>query len=964
MAKKRDLTFTPSDQPSQPKRPCIEPAEGNAASVATNRPRNLQLRFLTELSLPPKKKLEGKGGAPIVVELIDADMESVVRSGPESTITLDVVVLEGDFNTEDNWDREEFERYEIKEREGSGPLLTGLLQVKLKDGRGQLGEVTFNDHSNCNRNRRFRIGLKVASGCCENTRIREAKTDAFLVNECRGEASLKLYPRASDDLIRSLQKKIEKSPQNPNIEQNFISDHGMSKKSGNCAKTSELRCYLYCPNGMSEHGVAFDKSGMLIGLLTKGTWFLADQLSNDDKKHGRDMVSEAIANPKDIRRSWGEKETAEKMMRSDMSNTSDGRQFDLLFKRCSTKADIQRAVREEPEPDSIKRILDLITLVWEELVKSQLLDIVKSDILNAFKREVVPEICPSLEDTIRRVVREELKHASSQPAQLERSSGKCQEKDEVRNLRLEFINNLPCSVYTGDKLKVLHSLSYDVKLVNANTGSIVKSGPESSFKLNVVALEGGFKTDDDKWTCKTFDQSVLKEREGKRPLLIGELELTLKEGTGVLGDVEFTDGSRWTRSRQFRIGFQVSHEYRENIREAVTDPFTVKWRRGKASEKHFPPFPNDALWRLKNIGKNGAFCKKLNDARIDTVKDFVQQLNNDSEKLRKILGEAMTDNMWDDLVDHAKSCSLNGERHVGHNNESDHDVISDNVGQRTGLTSDGVRFAADKFLKQKEHGDKIRGASISFPSHFEGETENLTPFLAPRTCAAPVGREAPSANAISLAKDQPTYANIWNCLIPPGDNGIITGGLLTESYDVNSQFAMPSHAINSSRRMDSTANEDFLLSRPSLASTSYGQNHVTALPSTAQTPHTYFRNPFESSANELGHLASHQPISKNNWDDLISPGDNVITIGGSSTQSNDISSQDALCNQMFGPWRKNDAAVNQLALPSEPPSAPPPEGEYVTEDLASDDVDYVLRYLAEPDVDTNFQTMPWKDGSV
>lgn len=928
--KNRDLTFTPSDQPSQPKRPRIEPTEANAASVATNRPRNLRLRFLTELSLPPKKKLEGKGGAPIFVELIDADTESVVRSGPESMITLDVVVLEGDFNTEDNWDREEFERYEVKEREGSGPLLTGLLQVKLNDGRGQLGEVTFNDHFNCNRNRRFRIGLKVASGCCENTRIREAKTDAFLVNECRGEASLKLYPRASDDLIRSLQKKIEKSPQNPNIEQNFISDHGMSKKLGNCAKTSELRCYLYCPNGMSEHGVAFDKSGMLIGLLTDGIWFLADQLSDDDKKRGMAMVEKAFANPEDIRRSWGEKETAEKMMRSDMSNTSDGRQFNLLCKSCSTEVDIQRVVREELEPDFVKLVWDYVIQVREKLVKSQSHDLVKSDILNAFKGEVVPEICSSLEDTIRRVVREELKHASSQPAQLERSSGKCREKDEVRNLQLEFISNLPSFVYTGDKLNVVRSLPFDVKLVNANTGSIVKSGPGSSVKLNVVALEGGFKTDDGNWTCETFDQSVLKEREGKRPLLIGELVLTLKEGTGVLGDVEFTDSSSCTRSRQFRIGFQALPGYCENIREAVTDPFTVKWKRGKASEKHYPPSPDDDLWRLKNIGMKGAFCKKLNDARIYMVKDFVQQLNKDSEKLRKILGEGMTDNMWDDLVDHAKSCPLNGERHVGHNNESDHDVISDNIGQRIGLTSDGVHFAADKFsLKQKENGDKIRGASISFPSHSEGETENLTPFLAPRTCAASVGREAPLANAISLAKDQPTYANKWNRLIPPGDN-VITGGLLTESYDVHSQFATPSHAINSSRRMDSTA---------------YGQIHVTALPSTSQSPHTYFRNPMKFSANELGGLASHQPISENNWDDLISPGDNVITIGGSSTQSNDISSQDALCNQMFGPWRKNDAAVNQLVLSSEPPSAPPPEGEYVTEDLASDDSDDVLRYL-------------------
>ncbi|KAF8030006.1 hypothetical protein BT93_E2430 [Corymbia citriodora subsp. variegata] len=160
-------------------------------SMVKNDTRNLHLQLRNKLSLPlfTGKKLEGDGGAPISVALIDADSGDAVTSGPEASIKLDVVVLEGDFNKDDgeNWAREEFENYEVKEREGKRPLLTGNLQVKLKAGVGELGDMIFTDNSSWTRSKSFRIGLKVASSYGKNTRIREAKTDAFSVKEYRGQ---------------------------------------------------------------------------------------------------------------------------------------------------------------------------------------------------------------------------------------------------------------------------------------------------------------------------------------------------------------------------------------------------------------------------------------------------------------------------------------------------------------------------------------------------------------------------------------------------------------------------------------------------------------------------------------------------------------------------------------------------------------------------------------------------------
>lgn len=156
--------------------------------------RDLQLHFRSKLSLPlfTGGKVEGERGAAIHVVLIDANMGHVVTSGPESSIKLDIVVLEGDFNNEDEegWTQEEFETHMVKEREGKRPLLSGELQVVLKEGVGTLGELTFTDNSSWIRSRKFRLGLKVASGYSEGVRIREAKTDAFTVKDHRGERKL------------------------------------------------------------------------------------------------------------------------------------------------------------------------------------------------------------------------------------------------------------------------------------------------------------------------------------------------------------------------------------------------------------------------------------------------------------------------------------------------------------------------------------------------------------------------------------------------------------------------------------------------------------------------------------------------------------------------------------------------------------------------------------------------------
>lgn len=156
----------------------------------------MQLQFRSRLAVPlfTGGKIEGEQGAAIHVVLLDVTTGHVLTVGPEASAKLDVVVLDGDFNNEDDegWSGEEFEGHLVKERQGKRPLLTGDVQVTLKEGVGTLGELIFTDNSSWIRCRKFRLGLKVSSGYCEGMRVREAKTEAFTVKDHRGECEFLL----------------------------------------------------------------------------------------------------------------------------------------------------------------------------------------------------------------------------------------------------------------------------------------------------------------------------------------------------------------------------------------------------------------------------------------------------------------------------------------------------------------------------------------------------------------------------------------------------------------------------------------------------------------------------------------------------------------------------------------------------------------------------------------------------
>ncbi|XP_004309953.1 PREDICTED: uncharacterized protein LOC101314910 [Fragaria vesca subsp. vesca] len=489
-----------------------------------------------------------------------------------------------------------------------------------------------------------------------------------------------------------------------------------------------------------------------------------------------------------------------------------------------------------------------------------------SVIVEALKVDSLQKLCSSLEPILRRVVSEEVERALAKlgPPRLNgRSSPKRIEGSNERNLQLQFKSNLALPIFTGGKVEGEQGASIHVVLVDTNSRCVVTSGPESSIKLDIVVLEGDFNNEDDEgWTQEEFESHVVKEREGKRPLLTGDLQVTLKEGVGTIGDLTFTDNSSWIRSRKFRLGLKVASGFCEgmHIREAKTEAFTVKDHRGELYKKHYPPALNDEVWRLEKIGKDGAFHKRLNSAGIHSVEQFLQLVVKDPQRLRSILGSGMSNKMWEALVEHAKTCALSGKLYVYYPEDTRNvGVVFNNIYELSGLIageqyhsadtlSDSQKLYVDTLVKKAyENWDQVieydgksllsnnknkRSAadhnefhmrSISYPSSSDQQPRLTNSIPSEQTLLSnsplPIGVFAYNLDLLSRAIFMCRYVmmiRIHIFLELAGYNDNLSTRYLTQQPIVNSNsraqfegtsFALDGQLINSSHQPQNIAND-------------------------------------------------------------------------------------------------------------------------------------------------------------
>ncbi|KAL9280759.1 Calmodulin-binding protein 60 G [Arabidopsis thaliana] len=262
-----------------------------------------------------------------------------------------------------------------------------------------------------------------------------------------------------------------------------------------------------------------------------------------------------------------------------------------------------------------------------------------------------------MENMIRRIVREEIQRSlqpflSSSCVSMERS--RSETPSSRSRLKLCFINSPPSSIFTGSKIEAEDGSPLVIELVDATTNTLVSTGPFSSSRVELVPLNADFT--EESWTVEGFNRNILTQREGKRPLLTGDLTVMLKNGVGVItGDIAFSDNSSWTRSRKFRLGAKLTGD---GAVEARSEAFGCRDQRGESYKKHHPPCPSDEVWRLEKIAKDGVSATRLAERKILTVKDFRRLYTVNRNELHNIIGAGVSKKTWNTIVSHAMDCVL------------------------------------------------------------------------------------------------------------------------------------------------------------------------------------------------------------------------------------------------------------------------------------------------------------------
>nr|GMD52067.1 protein SAR DEFICIENT 1-like [Ipomoea batatas]GME12153.1 protein SAR DEFICIENT 1-like [Ipomoea batatas]GME12782.1 protein SAR DEFICIENT 1-like [Ipomoea batatas] len=320
---------------------------------------------------------------------------------------------------------------------------------------------------------------------------------------------------------------------------------------------------------------------------------------------------------------------------------------------------------QQPNP---KRIRPSFASVIKEVVTMKYLD----------------NFCSALEPMFRKVVQEEVENAvrrlySPSPAMISSSSLLKTHNSfhgRLPALSLIFRQKMAAQIFTGTRILSEDGANpLEIMLVDTSGGSgLIPAALPFPIKLEVVVLDGDFPPDGDvaagPWTTHDFNKNVVKERTGKRPLLAGDAFVSMTDGFAHLSNnIEFTDNSSWIRCRRFRLGARVVHARNGagesvDIREAITNSFMVKDHRGELYKKHYPPALDDDVWRLKNIGKDGKFHKKLASNGVNTVQDFLKLSEVDCNKLRTILGGGMSEKMWDVTYKHASTCEIGNKLYI------------------------------------------------------------------------------------------------------------------------------------------------------------------------------------------------------------------------------------------------------------------------------------------------------------
>ncbi|CAL4906108.1 unnamed protein product [Urochloa decumbens] len=180
------------------------------ARIVQNLNPTYKLSFANSLSdqIFTKREIRAANGALIKITIAggDSNQQSSISSPRLCSSRIKIVVLDGDFNADnhDVWTSEEFCNHIVRPRDKVGVVLTGDLELKLKNGEAYLENAIFADNSRFTRSGKFRLGVRLIDDLGE--RVQEGIIEPFVVKDRRGEEYKKREIPKLDDEVWRLQK--------------------------------------------------------------------------------------------------------------------------------------------------------------------------------------------------------------------------------------------------------------------------------------------------------------------------------------------------------------------------------------------------------------------------------------------------------------------------------------------------------------------------------------------------------------------------------------------------------------------------------------------------------------------------------------------------------------------------------------------------------------------------------------
>ncbi|KAH7865645.1 hypothetical protein Vadar_009277 [Vaccinium darrowii] len=352
---------------------------------------------------------------------------------------------------------------------------------------------------------------------------------------------------------------------------------------------------------------------------------------------------------------------------------------------------------EETRVSIRKKELEVIVIrTVQQILEQTVLPKITHNIQQVMEQTILPKISA--------IVKQQIELAIEKPlTRLNHHSGIGVQSSESKTLQLVFMDKLCLPVKTNLTIKGEGSTPFRVALVDATTKQVVTSGHEASAEVDIVVVERDF--DGDNWTVEEFNNKIVRGKEGRTSLLTGNVHLNLEAGVAFVREISFIHNRHWTRARVLRLGAKVVGNLNgTRVREAVTEPFLLEDYRKTYTEKHYPPSPNDEVWRLTNIAKDGPFHNRLVRENIKTVKDFLTQYCINPKSLQNILGAGK---IWKSTVTHAQTCKILRLYYpIGSGKKSG--VVFNAVGQVMGLISECCYVPLDDFSEdQKADANKL-----------------------------------------------------------------------------------------------------------------------------------------------------------------------------------------------------------------------------------------------------------------